>query len=150
MKSELDQITFYYLFLDSVHSADGQLTVSLSQGAVSTEVENLQVTQQNQITGLRRVEVLDDSLGYDIHFDDAVFYCVIGESANDFSKNVIEQDGVIITFKSSSLLKHLQNDTYLFQVTAEDEKIVHYCIKTADDWVHVLAREKPVVSRRNR
>jgi hypothetical protein len=149
MKSELDQITFYYLFLDSVHFTDEQLTISLSQAAVTTEKQNLQVAEQNQIKNLRSVEVMDNSLGYDICFHDAVYHQVIGESANDFSSDEIEHNGVIITFKKSTLLNYLKEKTYLFQVTAQDEKIVHYCVKTADDWIHVLAREEPKVVRRS-
>jgi hypothetical protein len=148
MKSELDEITFYYLFLDSVVFSDGRLTISLSQGAVSIEKEDVTIVEDIKIKGSRRIDVFDASLGFEVVFDDAVFYQVIGESANNFIKDEIEHDGNIMTFKSSALVDYLKNDTLLFQVTAQDEKIAHYCVKTADDWIHVLAREAPTVARR--
>ncbi|WP_194165952.1 hypothetical protein [Shewanella sp. YLB-07] len=118
---------------------------ALSQAALSTEKESLTNNVGNAVKDLRRIEVHDNSLGYDIHFDDTVYYQVIGESANDFSKDEIEESGNIITFKDSSLLRYLKEHTYLFKVTAQDDDIVHYCIQTADDWIHVLSREKPSV-----
>ncbi len=114
MKSELDEITFYYLFLDSVVFSGGRLTISLSQGAVSIEKEDVPIVEQIKIKGARRVDVFDSSLGFEVVFDDTVFCQVIGESANNFIKDENEHDGNIMTFKSSALLDYLKNDTLLF------------------------------------
>lgn len=149
LKSEIDEIPFYYLFLDSVESHDGQLTITLSQAALSTQKEDLEIVEGSKISNLRAIEVQDKSLGYFIQFDDALYYQVIGESANDFSKDEIAENGNIITFKNSSLLNYLKESTFLFNVTPQDDQIVHYCVQTADDWIHVLSREKPTIVHRN-
>ena len=101
MKSEIDEIPFYYLFLDSVESHDGQLTITLSQAALSTQKEDLRSLKEvkSQTSELLKFKM---NLYDFIQFDDALYYQVIGESANDFSKDEIAENGNIITFKNSS------------------------------------------------
>ena len=148
MKSILDGVTYCYLFLESIVFKDGELFINLDQAALSTEKEDVEIVEGHAIKGCRSVEVMDETLGFQIHFSDPVYYQVIGESANDFSGDTISEQGNIITFSESSLIKYLRESTDLFDFTAQSEELVHYCVTTADEWIHVLSRVEPVVSQK--
>jgi hypothetical protein len=143
MNTELDEIGYTYLFLNAVVFKDGELLVKLDQASVGVEKEDVEVGEGQAIEGCHPVTVEDESLGYTVRFDDVVLYLAYDECASDWKDDKIESSGVITKFSDSSLIQYAKNKTLVFDITPGE--IEHYCVQTADDFIHVLSRGKPIV-----
>ena len=143
MKSILDNIGFAYLFLDTVVFKDGVLTINLVSASRLDESTDLEVSEGHVINNCYSVGVDENSISYKVVFDDTVSYQVIGETANIWQDNKADDSGVITLISESPLQDYLHKKTLMYLVTTGE--ISHYCVATADEWLHVFSRSEPIV-----
>lgn len=147
MKSILDKVGFAYLFLDSVIFAEGVLTINLTSASKSDETVDIEVVKGHVFKSCNLVDVDENSIRYKVVFDDTVSYQVIGESANLWEENKADDNGVIAVINESPLQDYLHEKTLMYLVTSG--KITHYCVATADEWLHVFSRSEPEIMEYN-
>jgi hypothetical protein len=144
MKTDLDEIGYQYLFLDYVGYRSQQLLVMLDQATVGENGEDV-TWGDTTFEDCRPITVKEGGPKYSVRFKEVHFYAVYEEFANSWKNDEIETEGVITKFRNSSLLQYVKEKTILFDVTPVEME--HYCVQTADDFIHVLSVGKPSVVR---
>jgi hypothetical protein len=142
MKSILDEIGKWYLFIDGVAYRDRQLTITLARGAPAKSVEDV-VWGTTTLKDCRETIVEEGAPRYMVHFEVVLLYMAYDEGLHRWENDEIETEGVITKFADSSLLRYVREHTHLFEFSQAE--IEHYCINTADDSIHVFTVGKPVV-----
>ncbi|TQV88296.1 hypothetical protein [Aliikangiella coralliicola] len=143
MKSDLDSQTYDRWLIDSCIYQDNTLAIELVGGILSKEKEDIDLGEGNIIKGVYRVEPKGPR--YRVYFDDVVFIQVFDECANKGQDDEFRDEGVIGQYKSSSLLSYIKSETLIMDITPGE--LLHFEVRTGEDWFHVVTREEPSITK---
>ncbi len=144
MRTDLDFQSYQKWFVEDCIYKDGTLTINLVGGVTSDEKVDVVLDEKNVIKGCYPVEPIGEK--YVVYFDDVVLLQIYDECASKFNEFDVRDEGVVGIFTSSSLLEHVKTSTLINEITLGD--LIHFEVRTGEDWYHVISREKPDVFKR--
>ncbi len=142
MRSQLDILNYIYWFIEAVVFKDGELFIRLIEASVSDRKEDIEITKKATIKDVYPIEPNENSRKYTVHFNDVVLYQAYDECSH-LEEDGEWDDGVISVCKNTKLIQYIKDNTLIFDTTPGE--LVHYCVKTAEEWYHVISREAPKV-----
>lgn len=143
MNTPLDGTSTWLWFPESAEYKDRELRLVLSEGAVSTEMVQIEIVPGTTMEGLNPITIPVGAKKFLVHFEDVKLLHVLDEVAHKAQLGESRDTGVVARHHSSALLRWLAESTKLIEIVPGE--LFHYSVETAEDFYHVVTRVHPTV-----
>ena len=154
MKSPLDKVGSFYIFLESIlyDVNEESLAIEVSCARVSDDVYRAKPSTGDEtddriekiLDGCSEIITDENSPRYSIHFEHVFYHQVCEEFDYDSSKEICTDNCVVGVIEESSLLSHLKKDTEVFW---HCEKAKMYVVATSSKWLRIVSSTPPEIKQ---
>jgi len=145
MNTELDKRKYIYWSPLFLNYNGKEICIRLEERFNNPEVENVKVGDVI-LNGFQKIEPTKNSKKYDVIFNRVVFFQVYDELRHIDGDGEQFDNGVIRTYTKSNLLKYIEENTEIKIIMGEHfDNLIHYCVKTSDDWFDIVTNSEPII-----